>query len=278
MVTNEPVSATAQQPDKGQGAAIMLRGFVGDYRGSKVGMSCYRPVFDAEGRTWVALSNAWDENSIQPIDQDDLNDFVHQLPERPIQIGDVVWLAGQIFANRCEDVEGYGNRIKVWSSFTSEYKFSVGSLARLVELSRQIFAAAARQMHRALFDPREYSAGRATRMFEVLNHLYFAPKYQQQLERALYYSEAHDEAHRLMVRTDAVLDGLFPTAADFDRELDALRSALAQKKLRYGTPTRTTEPEDFLASEAWRQFSRANDARSARFWLSEISEWEPVTA
>lgn len=220
------------------GADMTLRGFVGDYRGGKFALTAFRPAFEADGALFVAQSLDWTTDSIQELSQNDFTTYVHQFSggaitqERHLREGDLVWLAGQIFVNRCADLEAFGNKLKVWPSFTPDYKFSIGTFDRFTELNRGIFSAAVRGMHRALFDRRDCSSGRASRLFDVLNNIHVAPSRAQQLERGLYYREMFDEARLEAVRVDALTDGLFVDNAEFNEALDRLHDELSKRKLR----------------------------------------------
>lgn len=204
--------------------ALTLTGFVGDYRGGKDALLGYRPVVvrDDSGQRYVAMREDWSLIDLLELSVED-SVYVHSLPERPIAPGSLVWLAGQTMVNRSSDLEP-GITMKTWESFTYEYRFQTGSRDKLAELSTQLFQAAVRKLHAALFDQEAVRAGSAQRFFRIIDNLAYAPAAERQLQRALYFFEMREMARYEMVTTDMVLRGDPPqTAGRAKAPRDALR-------------------------------------------------------
>lgn len=209
------------------GETVKLVGFVGDYRGTKSSLTYFRPVVHIDGLNWVAMTERWTDGDLRQLAPTEYR-FVQPVADLDIRRGDGVWLAGQLLVNRCVDIDGFGNRLKVWRAFRGEYRLSAGPYASFVELNHQIYAAAVRLLHRALFDPGDL--GKAQRVFEVVNNLHYVDALDQQIERGLYYHELREIDRYAMVSIDAVADGLVANDADFKaavqdriRDLSGLR-------------------------------------------------------
>lgn len=234
--------------------AMKLVGFVGDYRGTKNSLTYFRPVVNFANANWVAMTQCWTKEDLRRLEPADYR-YVQPLNEVDVRPGDGVWVAGQLLVNRCVDIEGFGNRLKVWRSFRGEYRFSAGSYAHFLELNQQIYAAAVRLLHRALFDPADL--GRASRIFEVVNNLHYVDSHDQQIQRGLYYHEVREMHRYAMVSADAVVDGLVANQEDFDGAVQDLVKRLSGVRLRDLEQARTDGPQAALDLRQLTERSRA---------------------
>ncbi len=219
---------------------FVVVGFVGDHRGDKGSIAFHRPVVKRNGEVLAAVSDDWGSNTdlVQVGDHEPYTrlpsaavgkkepSFVGILP------GQGIWLAGQIFVNRCVDIGADGVALRLWPEFGSEFVYRIGTRREFVEFSNKLFHAAALQMVQALGSPDEYRSGVSTIAFEVLNNLHEVDAREQALQRAIYYSERSDLYSRDLVALDVVRDGLVESRASFIAEVDDARQLLHQRKLR----------------------------------------------
>lgn len=222
-----------------------LVGFVGDYSGDRASLMFHRPVVRREGVTLVALSDFWS-------DQTDLVELTAGEPFSEIPLaaegsgaklpkilpGQGVWLAGFVFANRCAEVDAYGNVIRLWPRFGNEFLMRVGDRQEFHEFSTALFHAAARCMARYLSSPRDCVSGRDVAAFEVLNHVHEVDPFEQAVERGVFYLEKSDSQRLAFVASDAVRDGLAESVAEFMKRVEARRTWIKEDKLkdRVGAP------------------------------------------
>lgn len=241
-----------------------LAGFVGDHSGSKASLMFHRPVVKKDNIVYVAMTDDWSghddlmelasESPYVAIQQGRSEDA----PARSIAPGQGVWVAGFVFANRCGAIDAYGNQVRQWSRLDNEFLYHVGNRAEFREFSTALFHDAARSMAAALSDPRDITNGRATSVFEVLNHLHEVDRYEQAIERGIYYFETSDAQKLEYVTSDAVRDGLVEDEEDFSRRVHQRRAIIKAEKLRDLAPAPATPPMLSVdPSATWSRLYRA---------------------
>lgn len=153
-----------------------LVGFVGEYQDEGDSFNTYRPVLELDGLNRVPTSKRWTSADLVPIVGRGTQ-FINSLSsanEQLIEEGELIWLAGPGFYNRCRGLRGleeYGYRFTSWA-VKDAYRYDTGTLDEFETLCTGLLSDAKSHFHEALFRPdAAMDVSEASRYFEVFSGL-----------------------------------------------------------------------------------------------------------
>lgn len=236
-----------------------LVGFISDLNGNEAQLFTADPVLKHRGQLLVAEARSWQRENLRPVLQSRMR-FIEQIPteeQRPIQPGEVVWLAGRSLISDLSRVDralsgslshlrreiGRWNRTRRMG-----FAWTTGTRSRLAQLIEQPLVDITALLQDALFDRQELSHGDAAAYFAVFRGIVQDDDLQHLITRAIYYRERYDDQRMLTVARRAVNAGV---AGDQGEFLDALEQRVQRLSARrLADTTRPVAPamsQDLLA-------------------------------
>lgn len=253
-------------------ARLHIVGFVADLAGSEAGLFEAAPVFQRGGddaTQYVADGLAWSIESAKKVTDEDKR-YIHYLRlSEPVEIaeGQTVWLAGRTFMDfvRTSSFPAQqGAEMNGWATIASGYKWALGDRQRFHEFVVALSARLEHALHRALFDPLEFSHGDVGSIHAAYAVLPLRATATTLLNRALFHQEQRDLYSVGFIRRLATkVDRTHESAEEFDRQLAALTDDLRRPRLREAAPA-TGLPEALLGRKAFLSHYSATSESATR--------------
>lgn len=221
---------------------LKLVGFVGDYMDDRSNLSLYLPVAESDGELYVPTRELWTEvEDLKRVD-DNGRQFINMFDDEcgifPLRFGDLVFLAGIDFVDRCSRLPGLNNILKIDQkyprySYGEDYKYKTGNRNEFRELSIEIFGAARRGLLRSLSlsanplddpDVQDY--------YHVLCGVSDIDFGEWCAIRAIYYRETFCFDNYELIRAMAVSRGSFSSQEEFDSRIEREIAWSRQKRLQ----------------------------------------------
>ena len=213
-----------------------LVGVIADFRGDEGHAIVASAVVEIEGQRFVAQTDEWDVRSLKPLkpSQETFVTPIRARDRRPINPGELVWLAGPKFVNDVRNfhaLRAFSFRLGAWPVLRYGFRWEIGSRTAFSDMNGQIAAEVEKLLHGLLFDALEKTFDEAERAFRLYAALQAPPSRDRYRTLGLYYFETRDAYGYDTVAIEAVALRYFESREAFAQDVTRLRGWLKERRL-----------------------------------------------